>query len=189
MKKHLLIIAAILGLAVTASAQVRLPEKPTRVSSHTDYQVKESGYWFGALLDGYFASNGRSIGGAAQFNILNGYRFSEFLRVGIGIAPRYYFYGNADFCGQNGQPFSVPIYADVRGNINAQADAMFAFCWSADAGYTINEGVYLSPFIGVHVGDIRHNFTAGISYVFQGHNVVGYDRPIHLVGLRLGYEF
>lgn len=189
MKKHLLIIMAILGLAATASAQVRLPEKPKRASGHTDYQVEESGYWIGAFLDGYFASNGRSMAGAAQFNIVNGYRFSEFLKVGIGVAPRYYFKANADFCGQNGQPFSVPIYADVRGNINAQYDAMFAFCWSADLGYTINEGVYASPFIGIRVGDIRHDFTVGFSYAFQGHKVADEDRPIHLVGLRIGYEF
>lgn len=190
MKRLLLTIVAILGLAATASAQVRLPEMPTRASGHTDYRVKETGYWIGGLLDGYFASNGRSMAGAVQFNIVQGYRFSEFLKVGIGVAPKYYFLGNTDFCGKNGSPISVPIYADVRGNINPQTDAEFAFCWSADAGYAINEGVYLSPFIGIRIGDIRHNFTAGITYAFQGHYVDEYNnRPIHLVGLRVGYEF
>lgn len=177
MKKYLLIIAAVLGIAFTASAQVKLPDMPTRAAGHTDYVVKETGYWFGALLDGYLVTAGNGIAGATQLNIINGYRFSEFLKVGIGVAPRYYFIG--------GQAFSLPIYADVRGNFSPQTDAMFAFCWSADLGYTLNEGIYVSPFIGVRTGDIRHNFTAGISYILQGHEV----GPIHLVGLRIGYEF
>ncbi len=189
MKKRLQItLLLLMGIVSVSSAQIRLPEKPKR-AGHIDYSIKESGYWIAAQANADFATNGKNHSAAFQFDLIQGYRFSEFLKVGIGVSPRFYTNAVSDFCGKNGRPFSVPIYADVRGNITPQADAMFAFCWSADLGYAINEGIYVSPGIGMRFGDIRHNFLAGISYAFQQHNVASKNSFIHIIGLRLGYEF
>ncbi len=188
MKKQILIIAALLSVAVTTFAQITLPEQPKR-AKHIDYSLRESGYWIAVQLSPAFATTGKEQALALQCDIIDGYRFSEFLKVGIGISPRLYTNTSPSFCGKNGRPFSLPIYADVRGNFTPQADAMFAICWSADIGYAINEGFYASPFIGIRTGGIRHNFIAGLSYSFQSHSVNDSNNPIHLVGLRIGYEF
>ncbi len=188
MKKHIIIIVAFICIVSNVTAQITLPELPKRAKS-VDYSMKETGYWIAAEFSGAFATNSHHQSAVLQLGIINGYRFSEFLKIGIGVTPRYYFNAIPDFCGKNGKPFSLPIYLDIRGNITPQADAMFAFCWSTDLGYSINEGIYASPCIGIRAGGIRHNFLANLYYTFQGHNVINSTEPIHLIGLRLGYEF
>ena len=111
-----------------------------------------------------------------QFDFVNGYRFSEFLKVGVGISPRV---------GLS----TIPIYVQARGNLISQEDTMFAFFWNADLGYTINSGIYASPSVGMKFGGIRHNFLIGIQYSFEGQKPKLLDQPMHLVGLRIGYEF
>ena len=59
--------------------------------------------------------------------------------------------------------------------------------WSVDLGYSIPEGFYASPTVGVRVGGPRNNFIAGVTYIFQ--SVAAAKTSYHAVGLRLGYEF
>ena len=175
--KRLLIIATLLcGFVATGLAQhndVTLPERPKR-AKYVDYSVKQTGWWCAAQLGGGFsATTGRFFG---QFDFVNGYRFSEFLKVGVGISPRI---------GLN----TIPVYAQVRGNIISQEDTMFAFFWNADVGYAINGGIYASPSVGLRYGGIRHNVLFSFYYALEGQKPETSDQPMHVVGLRIGYEF
>jgi hypothetical protein len=174
--KKLLIIAIILMSFVSGWAQhnenITLPERPKR-AKYVDYSTKRTGYWLAAQVGAGFSTIPSVY---AQFDFVNGYRFSEFLKVGIGISPKV---------GTNGTS-SIPVYAEVRGNIISQEDTMFAFYWNADIGYAINGGFYASPGIGVRFGGIRHNILAGIYYALEGQKD---DSPSHMVGFRIGYEF
>lgn len=70
-------------------------------------------------------------------------------------------------------------------------------------GYTINDGVFVSPTLGLRIGDrVRHHFLIGISYLGQDADLKapaldsrpglgdGHERRfIHALRLRLGYQF
>lgn len=172
----MIIAALMMGFAAGAFAQnqgITLPEKPKR-AKYVDYSTKQTGWWCAAQLGGgYATTTGRFFG---QFDFVNGYRFSEFLKVGVGISPRV---------GLN----TIPIYAQVRGNFISQEDTMFAFFWNADLGYAINGGVYASPSVGMRYGGIRHNVLISLYYALEGQKPEVSDQLLHIVGLRIGYEF
>lgn len=177
MKKILIIVTALLGFVASGLAQhnqnITLPEKPKR-AKYVDYTVKQTGWWCVAQIGGGYATNtGKFFG---QFDFVNGYRFSEFLKVGVGISPRI---------GLK----TIPIYAQARGNFISQEDTMFAFFWNADLGYAINGGIYASPSVGLRYGGIRHNVLFSFYYALEGQKPETSDQPMHVVGLRIGYEF
>lgn len=164
---------------------------PTEVNTprYRDNVEYEKGYWLAGELAGgstaYF--KGDNIG-YSQLTVINGYRFSEFLRVGIGAGFRYYI--NNDNRRFKSNPWSFPVYLDVRGNIISQRVDRVAPYWSLDAGVAICDGFFVSPTIGIRFGGNRSNFLLGLSYLAQ--DVKYYtdsNKMIHLVSLKLGYEF
>lgn len=194
MRRIVIVILLTFTSIVSSFSQNRtitLPDRPKR-GQYVDYSIKDSGWWCAAQLNGGVASTTDAHYSAVyQVDFVNGYRFSEFLKVGIGVSPRLYGGGNGFPLREDGRSivYSLPIYVDLRGNIISQADTMFAPYWNVDLGYSINEGIYLSPCVGMKFGGIRHNFIVGISYGLQGHKTESYNKPIHLLGLKAGYEF
>lgn len=195
MKRFLIIAISLVISLVSVYSQERniiLPEKPTR-AKFIDYSVKNTGWWIAAQLSGALATtSNNSKAGAYQVDIINGYRFSEFLKVGIGFSPRIYS-SSVEFPRSDGKMifgvYSLPIYADVRGNIISQEDRMFSFYWSADMGYTVNEGLFFSPGVGLRLGGIRHDMLLGLFYSLQEHRAEAYKGVLHMFGVRIGYEF
>lgn len=175
MKRVVIIFTLLLGISTISFAQnneITLPQKPKRAKT-VDYSVKDSGYWL-ATQAGVSYCGGKLFG---QFDFVNGYRFSEFLKVGVGVSPRIGIK-------------SIPVYVDLRGNFFSQADRMFAICWNVDGGYAFNNGgIYASPSVGMRFGGIRHNFIVGINYMLQGQENDDEHPLLHAVGLRIGYEF
>ena len=181
MKKLMIIVTLLLcfaGMSFAQNTNITLPEKPKR-AKYVDYSIKQTGWWCAAQLGGGFATAKGSVFG--QFDFVNGYRFSEFLKIGVGVSPRFFVNGF--------RVGAIPIYAEARGNFISQEDTMFAFYWNADLGYAINGGFYASPGVGMKFGGIRHNFLIGIHYAIEGQKPEVSDQPMHLVGLRIGYEF
>lgn len=176
MKKLLVIMVILFSVLCAGWSQnphVTLPERPKR-AKYVDYTIKQSGWWCAAQLGAGFSTTTNRFFG--QFDFVNGYRISEFLKVGVGVSPRL---------GIN----TIPIYAQGRGNFISQEDTMFAFFWNADLGYAINGGIYASPSVGLKCGGIRHNFLASVYYALEGQKPEVSNQPLHLVGLRIGYEF
>lgn len=175
--KKLLITLSLALMMVPALAQnhkdYRLPDVPDR-AEYIDFPSLDKGLWFAAQATPAFCF---SQGFLAQADLIAGYRFGEFLKLGAGVSP-----------GVMGKSFLMPIYLDVRGNIISQESRMAVPYWNVDAGYTVGKvyhGFYASPTVGVRVGMPRNNFIAGLSYILQC--VPG--AALHGVGLRLGYEF
>lgn len=170
MRKYI-VIAVLLGVSLCSYGQdkkVILSEKPNR-SNYVDYSTKESSFWCAAQIGSGFGDTAF----LAQLDIIGGYRFSEFLRIGIGVSPRL---------GLK----SIPLYFDARGNIISQVDRMHSFYWNAEMGYAIDDGIYLSPGLGMRFGGIRHNVLVSVNYTMQGFKDVGVK---HFAGVRIGYEF
>ena len=176
--KKFLAIAAFALMMIPALAQnhtgYTLPDEPKR-AKYIDFPSQDKGLWFAAQLTPalFLGREGFNI----QADLIAGYRFGEFFKVGAGISP-----------GILAGRFKLPVYLDLRGNIISQESRMAVPYWSLDAGYTISSycpGVYVSPTVGVRVGMPRNDFIAGLTYILQG--VPG--TALHGVGLRLGFEF
>ena len=85
MRKYI-VTAVLLGFSLCSYGQnnnVTLPEKPNR-NKYVDYSTKESGFWCAAQIGANYGDTAL----LAQLDVIGGYRFSEFLRVGIGVSPR-----------------------------------------------------------------------------------------------------
>ncbi len=179
MKRLILIVSFALMLAPASlfgqakNSGYVLPDEPKR-AKYIDFPSLNEGFWFAAqLTPATFFREGFSFRG----EVIGGYRFGEFFKVGAGVAP-----------GAIGGIFQMPIFADFRGNIISQESRMVVPYWNVDLGYSVSRiysGFYASPTIGIRVGMPRNDFIAGVTYIAQF--VPG--SIVHGLGLKLGYEF
>ena len=165
-----------------------LPDEPKR-AKYIDFPSLDKGLWFAVQVTGAAAFCNVGNGAISQLDLVAGYRFGEFLKLGLGVSPQFSIgsAGSIPFHGINNSPTALPVYLDLRGNIISQESRMAVPYWNLDAGYSFGEGLYLSPTVGVRVGQPRNNFIAGLTYIFQ--NVAVYGTSFSAVGIRLGYEF
>lgn len=177
MKKTAIILAFLCIVSLPVFAQERnitLPEKPNR-PEYVDYSSLEKGFFGAVQLSPTLAMDKDDNKTAIyQVDLIAGYRFGEFLRLGAGVSPRI------------GEMKNLPIYVDLRGGFISQRSRMCVPYWSIDVGYTLNQGIYLAPTAGIRVGGLRHDFVLGIGYFFQG---VQDASDFNCAVLRLGYEF
>lgn len=197
-------LIAILGLSlmlIPALAQnhtdYQLPETPQR-AEYIDFPSLDKGFWFAAQLApaAAFATDG-SRATFVQADIVLGYRFGEFFKIGAGVAPRLVIPINSNtsmgfpparISAGERSGIDIPIIIDLRGNIISQESRMCVPYWNVDAGYTIGQGIYASPTLGIRIGQPRNNFVAGLTYMFQyygGARAI----PAHAFGIRLGFEY
>ena len=189
MKKRIYLMSLAFGAIVMFAQEVRLPELPNNRTHYTDYNDKESGYW------GSISANTSSTLMFKRKNMqnvgadwVNGYRFNEFLRVGLGVGLRYYV--NNDHVRRSDIAWSFPIYVDVRGNIISQQDRGAVPYWSVDLGGEIRGGLYFSPTLGYRFGTQRGSLLLGVSYtLWQADTWKKDNESISGVSLKVGYEF
>ena len=181
--KKLLMIVSLALMMVPALAQnhtdYTLPEMPKR-AKYIDYSDQEHGFWFAVETTPAmgFSKTGSSF--CINGDIILGYRVGEFFRLGAGVSPRYAAIGRKNF--------GLPVFLDLRGNIISQESRMVVPYWSLDGGYSfIQKGIYASPTIGIRAGMPRHDFIAGLTYIFQQDAIN--NAIFHAVGLKIGYEF
>lgn len=180
-----------------------IPDAPKK-SNFVRYGEREKGYWasvdlgLGVALDRY-AKNNTSPAIPIDLNVAMGYRFNEFIMVGLGAGVRYYAHQddlryhnqekNRDYA------WSFPLYAQLRGAfISGHTRSMVPY-WQLSAGYTVNDGVMIQPALGLRFGAAtRHHFTLSLSYTAQQgykyceESLAG-KKFLNLVQIRLGYQF
>lgn len=174
----------------------KTPEVKKPSGSHVDYTKNETGFWFAAELQGGVTvrpnKHNMQFG---ELDVVAGYRISDYVRVGVGIGGRYYG-GNHDFRANSGE-FSVPIYANVRGNFIPTEYRKVVPYYSFDLGGALRDGVFLRPTIGLRIGEPRAAFLIGISYLGQSTKMwkddatkpTKEDKFFSGVSLKIGYEF
>lgn len=186
----LLLICAVFSLTVSAQENkvTRMPEKPDR-AAYTDYSQSQSGYWF--TVEGLGGSMADPNSKCLQFigaQTVNGLRLNEFLRGGIGIGMKYYF--KSEDVRTSTISWGFPLYANLRGNIISQNDRAAVPFWSLEAGTEIRSGFFVSPLIGLKLGEQRSSFTVGLSYTIIKMDTWDKDGDMrNLVTLKFGYEF
>ena len=102
------------------------------------------------ILDGrLFNSNF----GYTEIDAVAGYRFNEYVRVGLGLGARYYFDNNK--VRSTLSEWAFPIFLNVRGNFIPTRYRDVVPYYSFDIGVTVRDGFMLRPTVGLRVGRER----------------------------------
>lgn len=197
--KRIALIAATLALTCVAFAQDNEIRRIPGVGSDSNQislSTLESGFWMGAELLGGSTLNLKTHNmGFTEADVVAGYRFNQYIKVGAGIGFRYYI--NQGCLRRPDIKWGFPLFVTARGNIIGSTYRRVVPYWGVEAGGTIQDGLFFRPTIGLRVGEIRHAFTVGLSYMCQNitqHKVVeDYTTKTYkymsFLSLRLGYEF
>lgn len=188
-KIFLIMLTALITMPAFAQHRdVKMPEKPKQ-EGYRDYTSQQEGFWYSFETEGGSTiMEHRKNMQFADVTFTGGYRFNEYLRVGVGFGGRMYV-NNSDTRDKDSK-FGVPVFGNVRGNfISAQERDGVPF-WSVRAGGIVGEGVYFSPSVGYSFGGIRNNFQVSLAYTLtKPKDYTGDKRFYSSFGLRLGYEF
>lgn len=167
--------------------QVNLPEKPNK-PVYKDLTTENNGFWCAFETEAgssimEFKPNMQYVGLTAT----GGYRICEYLRLGVGFGGRMYVH-NSDVRNTRSK-FSIPIYANARGNLISAYDRDGVPFWSINIGGITKEGLYLNPTIGYSFGGLRNNFYVGLSYTLSNFkDSTKQNQTYSFLGLKIGYE-
>lgn len=170
------------------------PVEPVQPAVKEDRAIRDmtdndTGFWMSAQVNGsysVFISN--KCTPWTELDVVGGYRFNQYLKVGVGFGGRYYFENNR--LRSNNVKWSFPVFATVRGNFVPDDYRSVTPYYSLDLGAAIRDGFMWRPTVGLRIGQSRSAFLVGITYTGQSLKYkTGKDRYISGVGLTLGYEF
>ena len=191
-KKKLFLVAVLFTLIPNLYAQVvRLPQEAKQQKYH-EYSLDDRGFWL--AVEGSAASSvimNHHNFQRATVSVACGYRLSEFLRFGVGLGGHCYINGNKSVRGNNNM-FTMPVFFDMRGNIVSQDVREIVPYWSVDVGANLGDGFFVSPTLGMRIGEPRKAFLIGLSYTIgEIDTTIPHVFPsyIHQLGLKIGYEF
>lgn len=183
-----------------------IPKAPK--SQFVDHSESVKGFWAAAdLLGGVSVDHDSAIKSTfpVELQITFGYRFSEFLQVGVGAGFRHYIDNKMARCYHNDKKewenygWSFPIYGQARGLFYSGQSRTVVPFWQMTVGHSINDGFMLSPGLGLRFGSReRHHFNLGIGYTAQWTRLYNDDPTagschkfgaLHILQLRVGYQF
>ena len=181
----------------------RTPRVPH--SRYRNYTAVTRGFWGAVEVSGgCSADHDPAIQTVVpvELQLTGGYRFNEFIQVGVGVGfrnyidnakARYYINSDGDYEADYGWAF--PIYVNARGLFLSDQSRTAVPYWSVSMGHTINDGFLFSPTFGLRIGSReRHHFLLGLGYTAQYTRLKAVDTPykygcLSLLQLKLGYQF
>ena len=188
MRKILLLGCAFM-LASAGIAQdrvIRMPEEPVKSMNIAE---NNTGYWCSIEVNGgsTLMENHRNVA-LVNAEFTNGYRFNEWLKVGAGIGVMYY--PNNNNVRDTKNHLSMPLFINARGNMLSEEIRRTVPYWSVSIGTSIPDGFFLTPTVGLRVGEKRSAFLVGISYTLR-HLKTYPGSMTNFSGamVKLGYEF
>lgn len=204
MKRLLIDFAAIIlamQCGITAQSQptrqVRMPEEKGLGVKVTDYSEVQKGFFAAAeLAGGYSLEINKKNVGFTELDLIGGYRFCDYLRIGLGLGGRYYI-GGHNFCTHE---WALPLFVNLRGNFIPNNYYSVVPFWTVDAGTTFPDGFMVRPSIGVRIGQPRSAFVVSLGYMGQTLRLEKQDlqagvensrerKFYSFITLKLGYEF
>lgn len=126
-------------------------------------------------------------GGVANFDIINGIQFNNFISAGLGAGIRYETYEDSYYGTASLTWF--PVFVDLRGNILRSKITPY---WSFSAGYSFSGdfdgGAYVSEAVGASFRfSPKFALNVGVKNETQAINI--FDSSWNSVGLVVGVSF
>ena len=169
--------------------QIKMPEAPKQ-EKYTEFTLKDKGYWcsveFGVAPSVRFHE---TCMWTSTLSFVNGYRFNDYLRLGVGIGAGYYF-ANNDVARDTDIRWTMPIFVNARGNFISQEVREIVPFWSVDIGGAVRDGFLFTPSVGCRIGERRSAFLASLGYSYRGIDAKkGLSSNRSFIVLKIGYEF
>lgn len=188
MKKCILLCCAML-LACSSFAQDRVIRMPQESAKSNNIAEKNTGYWCSIELNGgaTLMENRHNVA-LVNLEFTNGYRFSQWLKVGGGIGVMYY--PNNNNVRDTENHLSMPIFLNARGVMLSDEIRRTVPYWSVNIGTSFPDGFFLTPTIGLRIGEKRSAFLVGLSYTLRHlktppGSISNYSGAM----VKIGYEF
>lgn len=189
MKKGLLLVAMISFITnvIAQDRVIRMPEPPSKNQNIADEDVVK--YWCA------FEAGGGSTAMENMKNVamvgasfVEGYRFNQYLKVGAGLGVLYY--PNSSNVRDTKKHLATSLFVNARGNILTDDIRYIVPYWSINIGTTIPDGFFLTPSVGVRIGEKRNAFLVSVGYTLR-HMKSYPEHTKYYSGalLKLGYEF
>ena len=125
-----------------------------------------SGFWISAEgIGGYSCHLSGHNMGLAEIDITAGYRFNEYIKVGVGIGMRYYI--DQKDLRRYSSPLGMPLFIAARGNMIRGKYHKTVPYWGFEFGGSLRDGIMFRPTVGLHIGEPRGAFILGLSYMGQ----------------------
>jgi len=186
MKKLVLVLACGLLGAGAFAQEVIMPSQPSH--SLQNLEELDRGYWVAAeatCMPTLMHEQPNFI--QAGISVVNGYRFSEFFKAGVGVGVVYT--TNMANINPDKKRFYIPLFLELRGDILSSRLYKTVPFWKADFGYQFGNGLMANVGPGLRVGEKRNAFTLSAGYSFLQlplpSDVVSYSG----VFVHIGYEF
>ncbi len=187
--KGLIFLCAIclsLGSANAQEREIRMPEETVH---RTNIAEVDRGYWCSIELGGGSTTmEGMRNVAMAGVAFTNGYRFNLYSTVGGAV--EVFHYPNIGNVRDPKTHLAMPLFVNARGNILSDEIRRVVPYWSVNVGATLPDGLFLTPGVGLRIGERRSAFLIGINYTFRHLNAQP-ERTEDYSGvmLKLGYEF
>lgn len=189
MKKVFLFFIALLTVESVASQDriIKMPEAPSKnLNIAEENSVK---YWCAIEVGGGSTAmeNMKNVAMTGA-SFIGGYRFSQFLKVGAGLGVLYY--PNSSNVRNTKNHLAMPLFLNARGNFLTDDIRRTVPFWSLNYGIGIPDGQFLTPSVGLRVGEKRNAFLVSIGYTLRHLKVYpGYTSDLSGALLKFGYEF
>jgi len=191
-----LFIVCILMLAFTSEAQstsgkVDGKAKNTKLQ---EFNQRDKGWWCTVESHaGIVWYCPKTYEGFFGLTFTNGYRFSEFYRLGLGFGFSIPLY-DSKYISQFPYKlfiFEAPFFVNMRGNILSQKNRKCVPFWNFDIGYLLVRQFMFDAGVGIKVGGIRNDFVLSLNYI--GRMVDPHYNQCSKFSngmmIKLGYEF
>ena len=189
MKKLAILCLALVTYTTVFSQErvIRMPEAPTKTLNIAE----EDGGSFWCAIEaggGSTAMENKKNVAILGATYTGGYRFNQYLKVGAGLGVIYY--PNSSNVRDTKNHLAMPLFLNLRGNILSEEIRHTVPYWSVNVGAAIPDGFFLTPTVGLRIGEKRNAFLIGISYTIR-HLKAYPDYTENYSGalLKLGYEF
>lgn len=190
--------------AIMCSAQskptreVVMPTEKAQTSDLKDYFNIERGFYGSVDFNGgiLFGPSHYGSVGFTEIDIIGGYRFSEYIRVGLGLGARLHIDPNHHRYMTH--KWAMPIFLDARGNFIPTGYRTVVPFWSFNIGGSCPDGFMIRPSVGFRIGQKRSAFLVSIGYIGQqvrsiDPEVLGGIEKTHPIfsglNITLGYEY
>lgn len=163
MKRIFILVACTLIILFTGSAQNRIIKMPELPGKSFNIAEMEKGYWCSIEINsGATLMEGHKNLAFVNVEYTNGYRFSQWLKVGAGLGVTYYV-GNNDIRNTD-KNLSMPLFVNARGNLLTESIRYAVPFWAVNIGTSLPDGFFFAPTIGLRFGEPRSAFLLGLSY-------------------------
>lgn len=191
MKRLFVLCGALLSICLgyAQKKEIVMPKAPEH-KKYVEYSLMDKGYWWSVDLGIAPSLKYReSSMWSSTISFVNGYRFNDYLRLGIGIGANCYF-ANNDVVRRKSLKWTMPLFVNARGNFMSQDVREVVPFWSIDVGGALGDGFLFTPSVGCRIGESRSALIASLGYSYRGLKAkeeLGNGR--NFVVLKLGYEF